>query len=385
MLDNGLISDIMTIGFIGKEGRWLVGTGKGRGVAVWDLLSCEVAWSSPSLAADNLITSSTASYFISASNAPSSTTLRVFAPDSPAPLRTISIDTKVTQIVSLPQSSASESSSSLHFIGIAPSGEIYRFGDIAAALVPESANSVRQAQAKEGLSIWQEMFGKGAFLEEPETEEPITATASALQQRVSDKSGRPADIFEGPSHTMPPTGLLFDAFMDELLHGNTAAKDEGKVKEVTRDEAVVYEMEVDDSGAEETSAGEIKGRAVEDGEIRELEAFFKDLLSSSMSDCFFVPFHSLISCSVPRAPLTPASRKPDTLRNGLPSHLTNHTPARSVATPLQSRKANGDASRGRASLLAGGNHVDESDIGTPGSVTASGNKKGKKRKAPREE
>lgn len=98
---------------------------------------------------------------------------------------------------------------------------------------------------------------------------------------------------------------------------------------------------------------------------------------------FFISL--LISRSVPRAPLTPASRKPDPFRNGLSSHLTNHTPARSVATPLQNRKANGDASRGRASLLAGGNHVDESDIGTPGSVTASGNKKGKKRKAPREE
>ncbi|OWZ80139.1 NET1-associated nuclear protein 1 (U3 small nucleolar RNA-associated protein 17) [Cryptococcus neoformans Tu401-1] len=368
VLDSGLTSDIMTIGFIGKEGRWLVGTGKGSGVAVWDLLSCEVVWSSPSLAADSLITSSTSPYFISASNASSSTTLRVFAPDSPTPLRTISVDTKVTQIVSLSQSSASDSSSSLHLIGIAPSGEIYRFGDIAAAVASESAKSVRQAQAKEGLSIWQEMFGKGAFLEEPEAEESTTATASALQQRVSDKSGRPADIFEGPSHTMPSTGLLFDAFMDELLQGNTAAKEEEKVKEVTRDEAVVYEMEVDKSGAEEMTAGEIKGRAVGDGEIRELEAFFKDLLSS-----------------VPRAPLTPASRKPDPFRIGLSSHLTNHTPARSVATPLQNRKANGDASRGRASLLAGGNHVDESDIGTPGSVTASGNKKGKKRKAPREE
>lgn len=63
----------------------------------------------------------------------------------------------------------------------------------------------------------------------------------------------------------------------------------------------------------------------------------------------------------------------------------NHTPARSVSTPLLNRKANGDTPRGRASLLAVGNQVDESDVGTPGSLTASGNKKGKKRKAPREE
>ncbi|KIR96746.1 NET1-associated nuclear protein 1 (U3 small nucleolar RNA-associated protein 17) [Cryptococcus deuterogattii 2001/935-1] len=370
VLDSGLTTDVMSIGFVGKEGRWLIGGGEGKGVALWDLLSCEVAWSSPSLVVNSLITSSSSAYFITASNVSSGTTLRVFTPDSSAPLRTISIDTKVTQMVSLSQSSTSDSSSSLHLIGITSTGEIYRFGDIAAAVAPESAKSVRQAQAKEGLSIWQEMFGKGAFLEEPEAEEPVTATASALQQRVSDKSGRPADIFEGPSHTMPPTSLLFDAFMDELLHGNTAMKEGENVKEVTKDEAVVYEMEVDESGdnAEDSTAGEIKGRVVEDEEIKELETFFKGLLSS-----------------VPRAPATPASRKPETLRNGLPSHLMNHTPARSVSTPLQNRKANGDAPRGRASLLAVGNQADESDIGTPGSLTASGNKKGKKRKAPREE
>lgn len=289
VLDSGLTTDVMSIGFVGKESRWLIGGGEGKGVAVWDLLSCEVAWSSPSLVVDSLITSSTSAYFLTASNVSSGTTLRVFTPDSSAPLRTISIDTKVTQMVSLSQS---DSSSSLHLIGITSTGEIYRFGDIAAAVAPQSAKSVRQAQAKEGLSIWQEMFGKGAFLEEPEAEEPITATASALQQRVSDKSGRPADIFEGPSHTMPPTSMLFDAFMDELLHGNTAMKEGENVKEVTKDEAVVYEMEVDESGdkAKDSTAGEIKGRVVEDEEIRELEAFFKGLLSSGASACFFFHF-----------------------------------------------------------------------------------------------
>lgn len=292
VLDSGLTTDVMSIGFVGKEGRWLIGGGEGKGVAVWDLLSCEVAWSSPSLVVDSLITSSTSAYFVTASNVSSGTTLRVFTPDSSAPLRTISIDTKVTQMVSLSQSSTSDSSSSLHLIGITSTGEIYRFGDIAAAVALESAKSVRQAQAKEGLSIWQEMFGKGAFLEEPEAEENITATASALQQRVSDKSGRPADIFEGPSHTMPPISMLFDAFMDELLHGNTAMKEGENVKEVTKDEAVVYEMEVDESGdkAEDSTAGEIKGRVVEDEEIRELEAFFKGLLSSGTSACFFFHF-----------------------------------------------------------------------------------------------
>lgn len=305
VLDSGLATDVMSIGFVGKEGRWLIGGGEGKGVAVWDLLSCEVAWSSPSLVVDSLITSSTSAYFLSASNVFSGTTLRVFTPDSSAPLRTISIDTKVTHIVSLSQSSASDSSSSLHLIGITSTGEIYRFGDIAAAVAPESAKSVRQAQAKEGLSIWQEMFGKGAFLEEPEAEEPITATTSALQQRVSDKSGRPADIFEGPSHTMPPTSMLFDAFMDELLHGNTAMKEGENVKEVTKDEAVVYEMEVDESGdkAEDSAAGEIKGRVVEDEEIRELEAFFKGLLSSGTSACFFFHFICLHLVQSPEHPL----------------------------------------------------------------------------------
>ncbi|ODO03476.1 NET1-associated nuclear protein 1 (U3 small nucleolar RNA-associated protein 17) [Cryptococcus wingfieldii CBS 7118] len=358
--------DARTVEFVGKEGRWLVGAGSTEGLVSWDLLSCEVSWSLPSLPVSSLVPSTASTFFTVAASSAAGTSFRVFDPTSAVPLRTVNISHQSSRLLALPSATGSEAVSSLHLVSVSPSGEIYRLGDLVSSSSRTAIKNVSQAKTFTGLSIWQEMFGKGAFLQDSELEEPATATATALQQRVANNLGRPADVFEGPSHTMPPTSMLFDAFMDELLSGNQAPREEKQEKNVEQGDAIVYEVEVDESREERDETKILKAKDVADEDVKELEVFFRDLLSST-----------------PRAPNTPALRKPHPVRNGLPSHISSaqNTPSRSVSTPVP-KKANGHGPRG--SLLASASKDMDSDMGTPSSTTGSGKKKAKKRKAPQE-
>ncbi|KAK8869934.1 hypothetical protein IAR55_000502 [Kwoniella newhampshirensis] len=366
VLNSGSTSDICQVGFVGSEGRYLVGAGLEKGIIVWDLLPCEISWAAPTTAVQTLLTSSTALFFLATVEEDGFTKLSIFDPATSKPLRFMYTTRAARQVKLLPNPSGVESISQVHLVGVASTGEIYRFGDVAASAAPLGAKSVTQgAVAGKGLSIWQEMFGKDAFLEDIESAEPSTATASALQQRIVASSGRPADVFEGPSHTMPPVGMLFDAFMDELLSGRTSNKtaQEDELEDAGNEEGILYENETR-LDVPELTVEKVKGHVVDDGEMAELEAFFRDVLSSASK----------------ATPAIPAVRKANGIGHHLPNGgILNGTP-RNVTPNV--KKLNG--ARVVSSAREHGEKEDDLDRedGTP----QSGKKaKGKKRKAPRGE
>ncbi|WVQ70239.1 uncharacterized protein L199_008465 [Kwoniella botswanensis] len=361
--------DVKKTGFVGDEGRYLIGAGEDHGVIVWDLLSCEVAWSIQDHSVQNLSISN--GFFFTTSTLTSKSIFTVFSPHSSDPVRTMSTSQPIKHLQILP--SPSLSPSSLHLIGVAPSGEIYRFGDLALSAAPLSSKAVSTAQQqKQGLSIWQEMFGKDAFLDSlsldvaSAEEANATATASALQQRVVSGKGKPSDIFNGPSHTMPSTSILFDAFMDELLSGHTSLSSTSATDQVEESESheIIYEegrkIDVD---VPAVSVG--KGKQVDDEEIRELEVFFRDVLGN-------------VSTNIPK---TPAVKKVNGHSHGH-GHGHGHLPnGDQNVTPQNNKRPNGVGSAKH--------REDEIGFDTPSSnkkekETGSA-QKGKKRKAPRED
>lgn len=257
-------TDARKVAFTSAEGRYLAAAGTQKGVTVWDILSCQVVHTHPAQAVDVLVPLK--SGFIAAQSGPTSTSLALFTPDGTVE-RTVTLKTVFSALAALPSPAA-------HLVGIAPSGEIYRFGDMQAAAAP-TARSVANAAAPErrAMSIWQEMFGKDAFLDDLEPEAAPPAAVSALQRRAA---GHPAQVFDGPSHTLPPVGMLFDAFMDELL---SAPREEPE-------ESPEDGMEIDDVPALGAaplplSLAADSVRAVRDDEMDELEGFFATLLSSA--------------------------------------------------------------------------------------------------------
>ncbi|WVF72330.1 hypothetical protein IAT40_007143 [Kwoniella sp. CBS 6097] len=403
VLDTTSGSEISKVKFIGSEGRYLVGSGAEKGVIVWDLLSCEVAWAITSQSVQDLITSPSASFFITSEVSSKSSRVTIFSPSSSKPLRVMSTSRPVSRLTLLPNPSGAETSSSLHLIGVAATtGEIFRFGDAAASAAPLGAKSVSTSTGGTapggGLSIWQEMFGKDAFLDDlassATSDEKNTATASALQQRVVSGKGRPSDVFSGPSHTMPPTTLLFDAFMDELLSGHTAstgADDEGDAVEGSQEEGVLYEEESKvDVLPVAAGIGRSQGRAVDDEEVKSLEAFFKDVLSVSKPTTATTP--------APRAPAI-ASGNSKKVNSHLPNgdHPSTSTPQNKRLGIHAAANVNGHGvhhngkqsqSQSKSKDVEDDEGVDEGGddsmvLDTPGSAGAK--KKGKKRKAPRED
>lgn len=320
--------DAQKVAFAGTEGRYLVASGSTRGVVVWDLLSCNVVNTMPAQVADVLLPME--SGFVVSTSTQSATTLHFYHPNGSLN-RTVTVKTPFTVMAALP-------SPSIHLVGIAPSGEIFRFGDLQAATAP-TARAVTSATqpARHATSIWQEMFGKDAFLDElaPEVDEAQAATAvSALQRRAA---GHPEQVYDGPSHTLPPVGMLFEAFMDELLVSRSGEAEE-------QEDVIMVDAEPEAIEAPYMSVDAV--RAVNAKEMAELESFFKELRAS--------------------APARPSTfPKSKSRPNGIPN---GH--ARAVSTPSKSSKAK----------------ITSPAVSTPGGdepEVVDGKKKSKKRKAPR--
>lgn len=208
----------------------------------------------------------------------SRTIASIFSPVDPKPVRQHLVQAKLDKVIFLPSTTNAAMTNSLQLIGIARTGEIYRFGDTVSSSAPKAVRAIDLATRAKPPSIWQEMFGKEVYLEDLES-----AASTIPPQRVR-KVGRPSDVFEGPSHTMPPIGMLFDAFMDELLSARPA--------ESKQDEPIAHEIVLEETDVPATApilnVEDNRIRSITDEEVRDLEAFFRDVLETS-----WLPFQSL--------------------------------------------------------------------------------------------
>jgi NET1-associated nuclear protein 1 (U3 small nucleolar RNA-associated protein 17) len=242
------------------------------------MLTCIVTWSAPTVSATTLLTTPSSSHFIVAGPAArkgSYTTFSVFSPVSQTPVRQIRIRHSFLHICLL--ASTPTSPNEIQFIGVSKDGEIYRFGDDVSA-PSHRAKAVNNAQQK-GTSIWQEMFGKDAFIEVEEIEEPTPVTAPSVRTH-----GKASEVYDGPSHTLPPVGLLFELFMEEIL-SDTAAKAE----KMDVDEKIKYEKDAEVLSEALGANREAKCRVVSDDEMRDLEGFFKEVLTAGKSSLCIYP------------------------------------------------------------------------------------------------
>jgi NET1-associated nuclear protein 1 (U3 small nucleolar RNA-associated protein 17) len=199
--------------------------------------------------------------------------MTAYKPTTSSPLRTVKANSKINHLILLPPPSGTAPSlRSLQFAGTSYFGEIYRFGDSISKDVEVGTNSIKSSGEKQ-MSIWQEMFGKDAFLE-VEGYETIEDEIKA-QEVARKKTGNPAEVYEGASHTLPPVSLLFDSFLEQILVPKSATK------AVEAEETIVYEQE--DAIVAESVVRKEKLRDVKQEDVDELEAFFRDTLKTGES------------------------------------------------------------------------------------------------------
>ena len=225
-----------------------------------------VIWANVLAPCSRLITSISSPNFVAAHEpVDGKTAFSVFKATSANAMRSVKAKGKINRLVLLPSSSAAPRD--LQFAGVSQSGEIFRFGDDISKDTVVGTIAIRSA-GERGVSIWQEMFGKDAFLEIEDSYE----AEDALDSARSRKAGNPVEIFEGASHTLPPVSLLFDAFLESILVSKSPGH--GDLKE----EGIIFEAE--DVVEPVQMTGSQKGREVRDEEIEELEVFFRDVLKT---------------------------------------------------------------------------------------------------------
>jgi NET1-associated nuclear protein 1 (U3 small nucleolar RNA-associated protein 17) len=245
------------------------------------LLIFTVAWSNTSHAYTHLIAHPSASLFITAHypEKSSCTVISVWSPTSSKAVPGHRIPHTLRDLVLLPApaSTSADPAKSLNFIGVASSGEILRFGES----VSPTATGTQEIKLgeKKSNSVWQEMFGKDAFIDVSSLGADSAHVDEIRRGRTRGTKGKPADVFEGPSHTLPPVGLLFNAFMEEILgEPSTAAKPD--LEGVHGDEEIVFD-ETDRNEVASVVEQKVKGKVVGDDEVRELEVLFREVLANS--------------------------------------------------------------------------------------------------------
>jgi NET1-associated nuclear protein 1 (U3 small nucleolar RNA-associated protein 17) len=290
VLDGGAIKELGKVAFIGSTGNHLVAAGRDRGIKVWDLLSCEgglsfgtlteeahpsVTWGLPIAPCQHLLTLPSSSDFVVIHPVEGQhSVVAQYSPFSPEPVRQIFLDTPLRHVRWV-QSAISDK---LHFFGVSASGDIVRFGDSTTLPAPATAKSLA-ATVHAPRSIWQEMFGNDAYLND--LDGTVSATPLPGREKTS-KSGKLSDIFDGPSHTMVPSSLLFEAFMEQLLVPNaTVASGAADKPEYDIDVHATSVPAALTAAAVPNDAG---GRKVTDDEIQDLQKLFKKILSRKPTD-----------------------------------------------------------------------------------------------------
>lgn len=290
----------------------------------------------------------------------------VYRPNTAQPVRTNKSSHKINHITLLP-SATSPLPSLLQFVGISHSGEIFRLGDQIAKDVHVGTNAITHNDRQ--VSIWQEMFGKDAFLEmaDPEADD---AARSAEVAAAARKTGNPLDVFEGPSHTLPPVSLLFDSFMDTILLPR------GAEVEAVKEDTIMYDNHGDDGedAGVVTALGRQKLREVKDKDIADLEVFFRDVLTTGGDAA--------------------TKKQKGRLANGTPNgknaamgdELDDEDNDEEMADPTPKGKVGKKSKVAESPRTPAKQLLDEEDDGEVlASTESKGKKRGKKRKAPKEQ
>lgn len=280
------VPSIHKVAFAGTGGRYVVGAGARKGVAVWDLLGGEVVWSSPSVAADFLeVGGADSATFTTASVSPladaPSTSFTVHALTSATPVRVRQIPRRIRSTAPYPPTSGPADSTAV--LAVADNWDVLLVGDDASSAFDALSFNTPQhvdlaaTSSSAGPSLFDEIFGAQAG---PST--PSFASSSA----PSDPAARPAaapkkwtsleEIFDASAQVLPAMSMVFDEVLEHVLSRRDAAEDDADFEERDAD---ANGMDVDEPLAADAfpAAREWQARDVPSDEVASLVDFFKAL------------------------------------------------------------------------------------------------------------
>ncbi|CCM03120.1 uncharacterized protein FIBRA_05241 [Fibroporia radiculosa] len=257
--------------FVGPSGRYVLVLGA-RELVLWDLLTKSLRWhyQSSSVISDSVVHPREESFAVfqqlsSQATEPQSTRVLLFNPSSPTPFASRTLPFGLRRVIAHPYlDQLSTASSSFTLLGITQAWSVAVLGED--VLLPQEMGSVAQKIVEEvgarRKTLFHDMFGDAAFSES-------TARVPSTSPLVRPWMGHEiAEVFDAPSHLMPPLRSLFDTLVDGFL---TRQSNHGQEQQET---STPEDVEMDENAKPFTVETRIE-RAVYRDEVDTFVEFFK--------------------------------------------------------------------------------------------------------------
>ncbi len=164
--------------------------------------------------------------FVVLSETGTNTHARVFSPTSSEPSRSLKLPFTLRGFAPY---------TSTNFVGITHDWSVVIFGDNVTPLSEEgsAARSIPMSSVPQARTLFQDIFGKSAFVPQSFPSNRSSSTATSAPSKVR-------SLFDGPSYLMPPLESLFDDVMDDFLKPRQV-----KMTKIAEDDVDV-DMDVDE-------------------------------------------------------------------------------------------------------------------------------------------
>lgn len=224
------------VSFVGAGGRSLAVAGPTSGLAVWDLLACEVAWSLPTQPVAQLLPLTSGDFQVAVVDHKSTQLLTFSASSADVTSRAVVPDIKLTRFVEgvAGELMATNGLGRPYCIGSRLSADFALVSNVVSSSIDRN---VRQQAA--ASSVWEEMFGKDVFQDLSQRPEPPLDVNLGVSRSKESRS-RYSSAYDGAAHTLPPARLLFESFVDDFMALSTQ-ESTAKPEEAGKQPAHIYD------------------------------------------------------------------------------------------------------------------------------------------------
>lgn len=247
---------------------------------------------------------------------------------SPVPTATRTLPFSVRAAISSPSFSSSPSDpSSYAFVGITNSWGVNIFGD--GMRLPDARGSSARGLGDEGAAgpsrrtLFHDIFGASALVEPTSAPLPVE-----IDTTHSWRGKEIAEIFDAPTHLMPPVASLFDALVDSFLAvkpANGAVQPEEAEDEERQDEDVEMEDRTEPVLSEERIE-----RVVDRREMRAFVDLFSHCAVKGESHVASRRYHAHFGCQLRAC----RGRRSQGMASTTQTATTNHTRTGAPPPPL---------------------------------------------------
>ena len=235
---------------------------------------------------------------------PAESVVAIYATSSPEPIRTRSLHFSLSTAIWYPDADNTKvlsDNDDFSLLAVTADRLLVALGDSVTSK-PLEGSAARAISSEDDLlrpTLFQDIFGKSAFLENAGESSDLHARPKKLDQEPSALRKGVIDlkVLDGPAHLLPPISTLFDSLMESFSNPSTSKSSEFGFSKSKKEEDIILTNDTsgdvemaDGDSASPAAVGVGRKRRVNEQEMEIFTELFRTLLTSRT----FSPFDLLI-------------------------------------------------------------------------------------------